>query len=144
MEFKPSYFEKFVTPNFRYSEFLTSCNHSDMLPALRNDFVASRFTHTVRLGIVAYFLECLRSYIGKPLFITSGFRNTLLNAAVGGAANSDHKKMLAVDFSLVPYDDSTRFKIRRFIELHCCFFRYFEFHDSYVHLSFHDFFKDLL
>lgn len=144
MEFKPSYFEKFVTPNFRYSEFLTSRSHSEMLSALRKDFVTSRFTYTVRLAIVAYFLECLRSYIGKPIFITSGFRNTLLNSAVGGVANSDHKKMLAVDISLGSYDVSTIFLIETFIKSHSSFLRYYEFHDSYIHLSFHDYFKNLL
>lgn len=42
-------------------------------------------------------LDPLRKKYGKPIHINSGYRSTLVNAAVGGASNSDHTKGMAVD-----------------------------------------------
>jgi uncharacterized protein YcbK (DUF882 family) len=35
-------------------------------------------------------LQILRNYLGKPIFINSGYRSTIHNQAVGGAKNSQH------------------------------------------------------
>jgi hypothetical protein len=49
-------------------------------------------------------LENIRSYLSElagkdiPIFIQSGYRSPELNAAVGGAKNSDHVKAKAIDF----------------------------------------------
>lgn len=48
-------------------------------------------------------LEALRTQAGKALFITSGHRCALWNAAVGGAPASQHKR-LAVDIALAGHD----------------------------------------
>lgn len=45
-------------------------------------------------------LEQLRSYVRCPVFISSGFRNKQLNAAVGGAENSYHTRGMAADIIL--------------------------------------------
>ena len=42
-------------------------------------------------------LEPIRTLIGKPIFITSGYRSEALNAAVGGSKKSQHTKGLAAD-----------------------------------------------
>jgi hypothetical protein len=42
-------------------------------------------------------LDSIRSYIGKPIFITSGYRCKELNSAIGGAKNSQHMKGQAAD-----------------------------------------------
>ena len=42
-------------------------------------------------------LEPLRSLLGKPILITSGYRCEELNKAVGGSATSQHRYGQAVD-----------------------------------------------
>ena len=41
-------------------------------------------------ALVQNVLQPLRDMLGKPITITSGFRNKLLNQKVGGASNSQH------------------------------------------------------
>lgn len=41
--------------------------------------------------------EPLRSYIGKPLFISSGYRSEQLNIAINGSKTSQHSKGQAID-----------------------------------------------
>lgn len=44
-----------------------------------------------------YVLEPLRTLIGVPLLVTSGYRSHALNKAIGGAKNSQHCLGLAAD-----------------------------------------------
>lgn len=46
-------------------------------------------------------LDPVRKTYGKPIIVTSGFRSPLLNAAVGGVANSQHMRGLAADLQSV-------------------------------------------
>ena len=48
--------------------------------------------------VLAYYLERVREYFGKPVNITSGYRSTEHNRAVGGASRSQHMYGLAADF----------------------------------------------
>ncbi|MBS3945336.1 MAG: hypothetical protein KGZ42_07555 [Melioribacter sp.] len=52
-------------------------------------------------------LQPVRTYFGKPIIISSGFRCKELNAAIGGEPNSQHVKAEAVDFVVkdVPLKD---------------------------------------
>lgn len=43
-------------------------------------------------------MEGVRSILQRPIVVTSWFRSTKLNAAIGGVGNSAHLKGLAVDF----------------------------------------------
>lgn len=45
-------------------------------------------------------LDPVRKAFGKPIKVSSGFRSTLLNAAVGGVSNSQHLKGLAADLQV--------------------------------------------
>lgn len=47
-----------------------------------------------------YVLEPLRKHFNKPIIITSGYRNNLVNAAAKGAKNSDHLYGLAADIKI--------------------------------------------
>jgi zinc D-Ala-D-Ala carboxypeptidase len=47
---------------------------------------------------VMYILDMIRTYIGKPILINSGYRCQKLNEIVGGVQNSMHTKGLAADF----------------------------------------------
>ena len=49
-------------------------------------------------------MQPLRDWYGKPINITSGYRSPALNRAIKGAANSDHMRGQAVDFTL-PKED---------------------------------------
>lgn len=47
---------------------------------------------------IMYILDLTRVYIGKPIYINSGYRCKKLNEIVGGVINSMHTKGLAADF----------------------------------------------
>ncbi len=54
--------------------------------------VVERLKHTA-LG-----LEAVRIRLGAPIVVSSGYRSPALNAAIGGAQNSDHTRGDAADF----------------------------------------------
>lgn len=60
-----------------------------------------------RLVVVAEMLERIRSTLGRPLVVTSGYRGERLNAAVGGVATSDHLQANAADFVCPGYGTAT-------------------------------------
>ena len=49
-------------------------------------------------------MQPLRSWYGKPINITSGYRSPKLNKAIGGSTTSDHTQGRAIDFT-VPKED---------------------------------------
>jgi hypothetical protein len=49
------------------------------------------------LNKLAYYLDAIREKLGKPILVSSGYRCTALNKAVGGVVNSQHQKGLAAD-----------------------------------------------
>ena len=52
----------------------------------------------LRLERLAETMDEVRSLLGHPVIITSGYRSEALNRAVGGVKTSDHIKGLAADF----------------------------------------------
>ncbi len=50
------------------------------------------------LGVLAQKLETVRIILGRPLYISSGYRCEELNAAIGGSKTSAHMLGLAADF----------------------------------------------
>lgn len=50
-------------------------------------------------ALVVHVLDPLRVALGKPIRVTSGYRNKAVNAAVGGASGSDHMTGRAVDIA---------------------------------------------
>jgi len=50
-----------------------------------------------RLILVAEMLERIRTTLGAPVIVTSGYRGNALNLAVGGATSSDHTQGHAAD-----------------------------------------------
>ena len=69
-----------ITTNFTYGEFTQQSEDR-------------RFTHQHQCATalkLAEFLEELRDYFKKPVTITSGHRPPAINAAVGGAKESEH------------------------------------------------------
>lgn len=126
----------FVTTHFKLSEFYNTI-HVDLFSANRNCFFFNA-QFIVRATVIAVMLEKIRSIFGSPIRITSGYRFTDLNKAVGGVANSDHRLMKAVD--IAPNDLSDMLElvqaVKMFSELHPTKIRYKEIHPDYIHLSF--------
>ena len=51
------------------------------------------------LQMLAYGLERMRSILGYPVNVSSGYRSPKLNAAIGGSKSSQHMQGLAADFT---------------------------------------------
>ena len=82
---------------------------------LTDHFTLDELTHSqtaARLGLAndpppdvvqtligtAHGLEMVRALLQAPILISSGYRSPALNAAIGGAQNSDHTRGDAADF----------------------------------------------
>ena len=50
-------------------------------------------------NLVKYVLNPCRQYIGRPIYINSGYRSITLNAVVGGASSSQHLAGKAADIT---------------------------------------------
>ena len=94
---------QFVTPHFRWSEFL----HSDTAVALGIENVPGDY-EKANLVRVARKLERVRLALGQPIIINSGYRCRLLNDNIAGSSSSSyHLDGRAVDIRVMHYDDST-------------------------------------
>ena len=60
-----------------------------------------------RLVRTAEMLERIRSTLGVPVVVTSGYRSRAVNAAVGGVTSSDHAQGHAADIVAPRYGTPT-------------------------------------
>ena len=56
-------------------------------------------------------LEQIRTLVGKPIYISSGYRCELLNKAVGGSPTSQHRYGQAVDIEAIGISPKTLYTI---------------------------------
>lgn len=77
---------------FGFQEFLTSSTARQK--SIENMPSWEIVEHLLEL---AYFLDDLREAWGKPVYVSSGFRNEKINKAVGGVATSAHLRGDAAD-----------------------------------------------
>ena len=85
-----------LSNNFRLSEF----THSDTAKRLGIENECSSVEQVLNLAYLCHMvLQPLRDKFG-PIHITSGYRQPELNAAVGGASNSQHMRGEAADIYL--------------------------------------------
>lgn len=82
-----------LSEHFTFDE-LTTTSHSDL--AKGNKKQAEGFIK--QLKYTAGALEEIRSLLGVPMTITSGYRSPMLNKAVGGSPTSKHTHGLCADF----------------------------------------------
>jgi zinc D-Ala-D-Ala carboxypeptidase len=61
-----------------------------------------------RLVLLAEMLERVRSTLGVPVIVTSGYRSPPVNRAVGGVTSSDHTQGHAADIIAPSYGSATR------------------------------------
>ncbi len=82
--------------NFKMSELI----HSDT--AIKNNINNMPDINSLdcMLDLIVHCLQPIRDKIGKPVIISSGFRNSQVNKLVGGVATSQHCKGQAVDFTI--------------------------------------------
>lgn len=91
-----------LTAHFNLSEF--SFSRTAVVKGIDNTIPASIMPNIRRL---AGCLELIRTTIGRPIVVTSGYRCKELNRAVGGVPNSHHTQGLAADIvcpGITPYD----------------------------------------
>lgn len=89
------------------------------------------------LRLIVLCLQPIRNKIGKPMIITSGFRNDRVNKLVGGSDTSEHKKGMAADFiingmtvqAVIEFIRKTGLKYTQLIEEHSK-------NTSWVHISY--------
>lgn len=89
-----------LTPHFTWGELTGSRGHPDLVAANRCEAEA----HLEALTATAKKAERVRAAFGRPIRVHSGFRGAALNAAVGGAATSQHVRGEALDFSIPGVD----------------------------------------
>lgn len=80
--------------NFTISELL----HSD---TAKNNKINNTPDNTSLDNLLILIVKCLqpvRQILGKPMIISSGYRNALVNRLVGGSNTSEHTKGMAADF----------------------------------------------
>jgi len=83
-----------LTPHFSLSEFTLS--QTAIRRGINNEPTVEALSNLKALCI--HVLEPVRSLLGHPLFITSGYRSPALNGAIGGSKHSAHCDGRAADF----------------------------------------------
>ena len=80
-----------LTPNFKISEF--HCKGSNC-----------GCTETLHDTQLSAYLQQIREHFGRPVYITSGYRCPVHNAAIGGSVTSQHTLGQAADFYIQDFD----------------------------------------
>ncbi len=82
-------------------------------------------------------LEMIRTRLAVPIIVTSGYRSPEVNAAVGGARNSQHMRGEAVDF-IAPRFGAPNSIVSALIDSWIGFDQLIVEFDRWVHVSFSD------
>lgn len=85
-----------LSKNFTLTELITSQEASRR--GLDNTPTPQVITNLTNL--VKNVLQPLRDLVGMPIVISSGYRSPAVNAAIGGARNSEHMTGCAADFTI--------------------------------------------
>lgn len=90
-----------MTPHFTLAEFTASAKASEL--GIANTVMDHHLPH---LMAVALGMEQVRALFGgRPIIVTSGYRNPVVNQAVGGVPNSAHALGWACDFHVKDLPD---------------------------------------
>ena len=95
-----------LSEHFSFFE-LTNSSYSDLVATNRIDALKVQ----KNLKYTAGALEEIRSLLGSPLTVTSGFRNNALNSKVGGSKTSKHRDGLCADIQPANMSVSEAFNI---------------------------------
>jgi len=98
-----------LSEHFSFEE-LTTTSHISLLDSNIDEALLSPPT-MINLKHLANTLEEIRTALGVPLKVTSGYRNNALNAKVGGSATSKHKSGLCADIVPIGIEVKDAFKV---------------------------------
>jgi len=98
-----------LTRHISFEEMTDSKSHPELVAQNRID--AESYIDNLRRS--ADLLEIVRAHFEQPVIVHSGFRNDRLNAAVGGAAKSQHRRGEATDFEILKNSLSAAFEYVR-------------------------------
>lgn len=121
-----------LTPSFWLSEFLRSETSTRL--GLDNDPPPEVLANL--RTVLAPAMQHVRDMLGYPVNVSSGYRSTAVNKAVGGSATSQHALGLACDFTCPHYGTPRR--VAEFLALHFGEARFDQliWEGSWVHISF--------
>jgi zinc D-Ala-D-Ala carboxypeptidase len=119
-----------LTPHFTLQEMTVSQTAVRM--GINNTPNARQITNLTRL--CENILEPFRAMVGKPINISSGFRNPTVNSLVGGSSTSQHMKGEATDFTVEGLTVQQLFDLIRTSALP--YDQLIQEFDSWVHVSF--------
>lgn len=87
-------------------------------------------------NVLAPAMETVRALVGAPILVSSGYRSAELNAAIGGAAGSDHLTGHACDFTAPGY--GTPLQVCKLLVQHMGLLRFDQLiqEGTWVHISF--------
>jgi Peptidase M15 len=117
-----------LSENFSWAE-VELTEHRNILNKLPAEYVAN-------VRYVANRMEVVRSLLFAPVIVNSWYRCLALNAAVGGAKNSDHLTGCAVDFVCPGHGSPLQImkKLTRYMSM--LNFKQLIYEYSWVHISF--------
>lgn len=119
-----------LTPHFTLKEMTVSQTAVRM--GIDNTPNDRQITNLARL--CENILEPLRTTVGKPINISSGFRNPTVNSLVGGSSSSQHMKGEAADFTIEGFTVQELFDLIRISTLP--YDQLIQEFDAWVHVSF--------
>lgn len=99
--------------------------------------ILNEVTPTVldNLTYLAQHLESIRTLLGTPIIISSGYRSPKVNAAVGGSKNSQHISGEAADFTS-PVFGTPKQIVSKILSSGIEYDQVIQEFDSWVHISF--------
>lgn len=92
-----------LSPHFTVAEFEASATATMMYEDTQSSEWLNKMPADALLNAISLcnnVLEVARAHFGMPIFVSSGYRSPCLNAAVKGAAKSQHMKGEAADIYL--------------------------------------------
>lgn len=85
-----------ISKNFTYDEMVYSATAERLkLPNIPNDTEKAKL-----IKLVTEILQPIRDKWGSPIIVTSGYRSEVVNKAVGGVRNSQHRLGEAADVKI--------------------------------------------
>lgn len=103
---------------FSYSEFFKSdAADKHQVNNIPDDMPLSHVLGNIN-ALVLNILDPLRESLGRPIIITSGYRNKRVNGLVGGSKNSQHLSGKAADIHVQGYTPQQMDMVYRTIQMH--------------------------